>query len=143
MKKNEIKIKIVLIGTKSGKIGLISRYVHEKYSEELNIFGMDYEEKIINIEGKKVNLEIIDTLNQERFHVVPSNYYSQADGIMFAFDITDKNSFEFAKKCLKDANFENKKIKKILVGNNIELKYSRIVSKENIEIFAQNNKYRR
>jgi Ras-related protein Rab-8A len=44
--------------------------------------------------GTKIKLQIWDTAGQERYKNVNQTYYKGAIGIILAYSITDKNSFE-------------------------------------------------
>lgn len=50
--------------------------------------------KNIELDGRKVRLQIWDTAGQDRFRTITSSYYKGAHGIMLVFDVTDRDSFE-------------------------------------------------
>ena len=50
--------------------------------------------KNVEIEGKKLRLQIWDTAGQDRFRTITSTYYKGAHGIIIVYDVTDKESFE-------------------------------------------------
>ena len=56
----------------------------------------------MEIDGKKIKLQIWDTAGQERFKNIISSYYRGANGIFLVYDITDKESFEDLNKWLVD-----------------------------------------
>ena len=81
----------------------------------------------------------------ERFHV-PKSYIKSADGIILLYDITNKNSFYFVKDIisLNDFEFTNLNVKKILVGNSLDLDVNsldlekeRQVSRESVKKFCE------
>ena len=59
----DIKYKIMVVGeTKVGKTSLIKRYTKNEFGGVyLSTVGMDFQDKIIEIEDKKVRLKICDS----------------------------------------------------------------------------------
>ena len=55
--------------------------------------GVDFKIKTVNVDGKTIKLQIWDTAGQERFSTIISSYYKGAHGIIVAYDITDRESF--------------------------------------------------
>ena len=98
--------------------------------------GIDFQDKIIEIEDKKVNMQIWNSA--ERFRNVAKNYLESTQGFLLVYDITDKESFEklhFWMELIK--NNSQKNIKLVLVGNNCDLSDKRQVSIEEGEAFAK------
>ena len=59
----DLKYKIMVLGeSKVGKTSLIKRYVKDQFGGVyLTTVGMDFQDKIIEIEDKKIRLQIWDT----------------------------------------------------------------------------------
>ena len=94
----------------------------------------------MEIDGKKIKLQIWDTAGQERFKNIISSYYRGANGIFLVYDITDKESFEDLNKWLVDIEkHANKNVCKYLIGNKCHLEDKRIVSYKEGEDFAIKN----
>ena len=139
----DIKFKIMVIGeSKVGKTSLIKRYTKNKFGGVyLTTVGVDFQDKIIQIEEKKIRLQIWDTAGQERFRNITKNYFNSSDGFLLIYDISDKDSF-------KHLNFWNEQIKlnapnntkSVLVGNKCDLDNSREISIEQGENLAQKYK---
>lgn len=55
--------------------------------------GIDFKQKIINLDGVPVKLQIWDTAGQERFRTLTTAYYRGAMGILLMYDITSLESF--------------------------------------------------
>ena len=68
----DIKFKILVLGeSTSNKTSLIRRYTKDQFGGiYLNTVGIDFQDKLIQIEDKKVKLQIWDTAGQERFRNV-------------------------------------------------------------------------
>ena len=137
----DVKYKIMVLGeSKVGKTSLIKRYTKDQFGGVyLTTVGMDFQDKIIEIEDKKIRLQVWDTAGQERFRNVTKSYFQSSHGLLVVYDITDKESFEkinFWMKNIKENAPENAKL--ILVGNKCDLANERQVSYEEGEKKASN-----
>lgn len=56
--------------------------------------GIDFKIRTIELDGKKIKLQIWDTAGQERFRTITTAYYRGAMGIMLVYDITNEKSFD-------------------------------------------------
>ena len=138
----DLIFKILLVGDASvGKTSLIYRFINNKFLNSYSsTIGVDYQTKIYDHKGYKIKLQIWDTAGQERFHSITSNYFKGADGILFIYDITNRNSFEGVKDWIKESEDYNNNIQKILIGNKCDLADSREVQKEEVEDFYNEKK---
>ena len=137
----DVKYKIMVLGeSKVGKTSLIKRYTKDQFGGVyLTTVGMDFQDKIIEIEDKKVRLQVWDTAGQERFRNVTKSYFQSSRGLLVVYDITDKESFEkinFWIENIKNNAPEN--VKLILVGNKCDLANERKVTIEDGENKARN-----
>ncbi len=55
--------------------------------------GVDFKIKTMQIQDKTIKLTLWDTAGQDRFRTITSNYYKGSDGVIFAYSISDRNSF--------------------------------------------------
>lgn len=55
--------------------------------------GIDFKQKIINLDGVPIKLQIWDTAGQERFRTLTTAYYRGAMGILLMYDVTNLESF--------------------------------------------------
>ena len=133
-KKSEFLFKILLLGDSGvGKSCIILRYIENTFSQNLmNSIGVDFKLKNIEIEGKRIKLQVWDTAGQERFRTITTSYYKGAQAIVVVYDITDKESFEHVKNWMADVDkFAKEGVLRILVGNKCDLEHQRVVTKEN------------
>ena len=86
--------------------------------------------------GINIRLHIFDTAGQERFRSISKKFYKGSDGIIILYDITNKQSFDNILLWIRDVEESNKDIKKIIVGNNMDLENERVVSKEMLKNFC-------
>ena len=120
-----------------GKTCLINRFANEKFEENfISTIGAELWEKSIKVNEKNVLLRIMDTCGQEKFKAITSCYYRNTDGIIFVYDVTNKDSFRNINKWLKDVNEFNNNFKGALAGNKIDLKDIRVINKEDMEKYA-------
>ena len=131
---NFTQFKLLTLGnSKVGKTSFILKYTEDTFTTNTSTtIGIDYKDKYeILKNNQKVKIAIYDTNGQERFKSLSLNYLKKADGILLFYDITDKESFDSIKEWMqsiyeiKDNNFPI-----VLIGNKIDLKDERIVTKE-------------
>lgn len=85
-----------------GKSSLLLRFTDNQFNEYLvPTIGVDFKFRTLNIDGKRIKLQIWDTAGtfqsdtgQENFRAIISAYYSKADGIILVYDLTSWESFE-------------------------------------------------
>ena len=134
----EINIKLLLVGDSNvGKTSLLLKYADNSYpSEHVATVGIEYRIKIFDYNNFKTKLQIWDTAGQERFHSITNNFFRNADGILFVFDLTNRKSFEGAINWIKEAEEVGNFFQKLLIGNKSDLKDQRVITQEEIEKFC-------
>jgi small GTP-binding protein len=60
----------------------------------ITTIGIDFKIRTIELDGKRVKLQIWDTAGQERFRTITTAYYRGAMGILLVYDVTDERSFQ-------------------------------------------------
>nr|XP_060621950.1 ras-related protein Rab-43 isoform X2 [Anolis sagrei ordinatus] len=96
--------KLVLIGDASvGKTCLVQRFKTGAFAERQgNTIGVDFTMKSLEIQGKRVKLQIWDTAGQERFRTITQSYYRSANGAILAYDISKRSSFQSIPRWIED-----------------------------------------
>lgn len=76
--------KIVLIGDcGTGKTCITQRFKAGNFIEKHgSTIGVDFSMKTVNVDGKKVKLQVWDTAGQERFRTITQSYYRSANGVI-------------------------------------------------------------
>ena len=138
--KNNPSISIIFIGdSKVGKTSTIHRYSEKQFSNHISTIGIDKVITHMKIKDKKNNnidltVKLIDTAGQEKYRMLTTNYYKYADGIILMFDVTDKQTFDSISIWNNEIQNKSKKdINVLIVGNKIDLKDNRFMSKKEIE----------
>ena len=138
----EISVKLLLVGdTTVGKTSLLLQYTENIFPEEHGAtIGVEYKIKMFQYRDFQVKLHIWDTAGQERFHSITNNFFHNADGILFVYDITNEKTFEGAKNWIKEAEEIGDYFKKIIIGNKCDLEDKRKVTLEQLNEFANEEK---
>ncbi|KAJ5070221.1 small gtp binding protein rab8 [Anaeramoeba ignava] len=124
-------LKLLLIGNSGvGKSSLLSRFVDDQFSlSMIQTMGIDYKNKVVQINGHNVKLQIWDTAGQERFRNFTAAYYRGAMGIFLVFDITDEKSFKEVQQWIEIIETHaTENVLKVLVGNKADRDSERLVS---------------
>ena len=135
----DINLKILILGDCAvGKTSLLLRYTDDNFTEShVSTIGVEYKVKTIEMNGRSVKLQIWDTSGQERFHSITKNFFRSADGVLFIYDITSKETFTNIKEWLKNAQEVENSFEKILIGNKCDLTEKRQVKTEDLEKLGQ------
>ena len=134
--------KVLLLGNSDvGKSSLLLRYVDSVWSDTfVPTIGVDFKVKTIDIDGKKVKLQIWDTAGQERFRTVVSTYFRGAHGIFLIYDITNRDSFKNLENWLIEIEKNaSENVLKILIGNKNDLEDERDITPDEGKAFANRN----
>ena len=88
-KQYDYLLKFLLIGDSGvGKTCILFRFSDDAFNTTfISTIGIDFKIKTVEINGKKVKLQIWDTAGQERFHTITTSYYRGANGIMLVYTI--------------------------------------------------------
>ena len=123
MNEDIITFKILILGEVAvGKTSFLYRYVEEYFPEEyIATIGVDFKTKKIKKNDTQIELQIWDTCGQERFRSLTKSFLNGADGIIFMYDISNKDSFINIKRWINETENLSDEFKKIIVGNKKDL----------------------
>ena len=135
----EFIFKVLLLGNSNvGKSSLFLRFVDDVWNDTfVPTIGVDFKIKTLEIDSKKVKMQIWDTAGQERFKNIISSYYRGAHGILLLYDVTDKESFKNLSNWLIEIEKNaSKNILRILIGNKCDLEDKRVITHAQGKEFA-------
>lgn len=137
----EIVFKTVVMGEGSvGKTSMVMQYCEKRFSESyIMTIGSNFMVKILPIPEKDliVRLQIWDLAGQVAFSFVRPGFYRGSSGGIYAFDITNRSTFEKIKDWLVESKQYLGVIPYILVGNKLDLRDERVVSHREGEQLAK------
>ena len=127
-------VKILLLGNSSvGKTCLLMRFCEDTFEPSfITTIGIDFKIRTVEIEGRRVKLQIWDTAGQERFRTITQAYYRQASSILLIYDVCERSSFEHIgswMQSIKQHNTSNE-LYIVLVGNKVDKEADRVVKTE-------------
>ncbi|MFX1566469.1 MAG: Rab family GTPase [Promethearchaeota archaeon] len=131
--------KVVLVGdAEVGKTSLTTRFAYGTFTDGyISTLGVDFIVKSLPLDNYIVKLQAWDTAGQERYAGVRPIYYRGAKGALLVFDITMRQSFVNVDKWYDQIRkFSGNDVPIILVGNKIDLVDSRLVSTDEVQVYA-------
>jgi len=133
-------IKLLLIGDSGvGKSCLLLRFCDDAWTPSfITTIGIDFKIRTIELDGKRIKLQIWDTAGQERFRTITTAYYRGAMGILLVYDVTDERSFNNVRTW--HSNIEqhaSEGVNKILIGNKCDWVDKKAVTEEQGRELAQ------
>ena len=134
------KIKLMVLGDSSvGKSSILSKYCKNEFmSKYITTIGIDFQIKYLNINNKRIKLQIWDTAGQERYRVVTKNYFNTSNGFVIIYDITSRESFNNINNWMEQIeSIVGDRVKCIIFGNKNDLVSERKVQKEEGEELAK------
>jgi Ras-related protein Rab-8A len=101
--------------------------------------GIDFKIKKINVDDKRVKLQVWDTAGQERFRTITQTYYKGAMGIILVYDCTDQQTFNNIQNWLKQIDqHANPNVARVLVANKAD-RTDRVIDTEKGKTLAENH----
>ncbi|EPB92377.1 GTP-binding protein [Mucor circinelloides] len=132
-------IKLLLIGDSGvGKSCLLLRFSDDSFTPSfITTIGIDFKIRTIELDGKRIKLQIWDTAGQERFRTITTAYYRGAMGILLVYDVTDDKSFGNVRNWFSNIEqHASEGVNKILIGNKCDMEDKRVVSAEQGQTLA-------
>jgi len=123
-------IKLLLIGDSGvGKSCLLLRFSEDSFTPSfITTIGIDFKIRTVDIDGKKIKLQIWDTAGQERFRTITTAYYRGAMGILLVYDVTEEKSFLSIRNWIANVDqFAQEGVNRILIGNKSDMSSKRTV----------------
>ena len=94
--KPSLLFRLALVGDSgTGKTALMLRYTDDIFYSNTHLtIGVEWKFKTMEVEGKKIRLQLWDTAGQERFSSLAPMYCRKADAVLLFFDLTRPFTFE-------------------------------------------------
>jgi len=130
--------KIIVVGAGgAGKSALTQMFMYGNFVEEYDPTTADSYRKIVNADGERCQLDILDTAGQEEY--MRDNYYRLGEGFLIVYSIIERTTFEAASRfydhILQVKGKDDVPI--ILVGSKCDLESDRDVPKSEGEALSQ------
>ena len=150
--KNYENIKIYTLGNSTvGKTSFILRFTEDYFNNAyIQTIGIDYQTKIITLNGKTYSVNFYDTAGQERYKSLSLNLFKNTDGILLMYDVTERKTFDAIPQWIEGIEEnEGSHFPIILVGNKCDLNDERqvpieegqeLAKKYNFDFFETSNK---
>lgn len=122
--------KIILVGDSNvGKTCVVQSFKSGIFVEkQQNTIGVDFSVRTLDIDGKKVKMQVWDTAGQERFRTITQSYYRSAHGAIVAYDITRRSTFESVPQWIREVEqLGAASVVIIIIGNKSDLEAQRQV----------------
>lgn len=135
--------KVVFCGDAAvGKSTLIMRLCKGKFVSNINsTLGVDFQNKQLDLDGKRIAIQLWDTAGQERyeweqrkqsikfffhwnrFRSIAKSYFRRCDGVILVYDSTYERSFLNVREWIDTINEStSKKVSVMIVANKVDLR---------------------
>lgn len=121
---SDYSFKVLIIGDASvGKSAILTRFAENAFLPNYTAtIGIDFNSRMIRVDGSICKLEIWDTAGQERFSTITANYYRGAQGSLLVYDVSFRDSLQHVKSWFDRAKqLGGQDIETVLIGNKADL----------------------
>jgi small GTP-binding protein len=122
---NKYFYKVCIVGdSEVGKTTLVNQYLKRRFvADAQRTIGSNFFVQYVKIPEDKhiITLQIWDLAGQPRFKWVRYSFYKGARGIVYAFDLTRKETFDSLLSWKEEVESKIGVVSTILVGNKVDL----------------------
>ncbi|MBY9020732.1 MAG: GTP-binding protein [Candidatus Lokiarchaeota archaeon] len=143
----DVMFKICIFGDGGvGKTTLLGRYLTGIFKSSTTMtIGVDFHVKKLEVDGKKILLQIWDFAGENRFRFLLPSYVLGASGGIFMYDITRYSSLKNFPEWINIfkngyIGAKDKPLPVIMVGGKLDLSFKRAVPTEEAFDLAKNHK---
>merc|ERR1712137_484860 len=132
-------IKLLLIGDSGvGKSCLLLRFSDDSFTPSfITTIGIDFKIRTIEVDGRRIKLQIWDTAGQECFRTITTAYYRGAMGILLVYDVTDEKSFGNIRNWIRNIEqHATESVNKMLIGNKCDMVDKKVIETERGQALA-------
>jgi small GTP-binding protein len=131
-------VKLMLVGDSVvGKSSLMLRFSDDTFDlSGTPTIGIDFKLRTIELDGKKIKLQLLDIAGQEKFRTISTAHFKNAMGFLFVYDVTKEDSFKnITVVWLRNVEKHTTgTVNMLLLGNKCDLEDKRVVSKEQVPL---------
>lgn len=123
-----------------GKSAITNRFVVGRWIEKYDPTVEESYQTTVDIEGKAMQVEILDTAGQDEYTPLRETFMHTGDGFLLVYSITDDQTLEELRSIREQVLrvHRNKKVPMVVIGNKMDMaKKDRAVSKEEGKALAQ------
>ncbi|XP_077991023.1 ras-related protein Rab-15-like [Glandiceps talaboti] len=139
-KQYDILIRLLMVGDSGvGKTCMLCRFADDEIlPTHISTIGIDFKMKTIQVDGKRIRIQIWDTAGQERYETITKQYYRRAQGVILMYDMTNETSFQNIKKWVNlVSECAPEDIEIMLVANKSDVRLNKVVSRQQGEQLAK------
>ncbi|KRW98602.1 P-loop containing nucleoside triphosphate hydrolase [Pseudocohnilembus persalinus] len=117
-------VKVLIVGDSAvGKTQILNRFTENTFStSHTATLGVDFKIKTLDIDDKRLKMQIWDTAGQERFKSITQTYYQGASAIVLVYSVGDRQSFKNIQNWVEQINQHcDPSVCKLLLGNKCDL----------------------
>ena len=130
----DVLLKVLLVGDSGvGKTSILASFTEDgAFSNSFTpTFGIDFRVRTLEVEGRRVKLQLWDTAGQERFQGITSCYYRGASAVLIVYDITQAATFANLARWVRSVEeLASPGVRVVLVGNKADAAARRQVTRE-------------
>ena len=127
----QMQINLMIIGDGGvGKTAILRAFKNKPFQDSrLATTGVDTVMMQNQMDdGTKIKVKFWDTAGQERFRQLTTGFYKQSDGILLAYDVTQKKTFDSMEDWLVGIlKYKDDSLPKVILGNKVDLEEDRQV----------------
>ncbi|KAG5279958.1 hypothetical protein AALO_G00083410 [Alosa alosa] len=143
MSSEEERFKLVVVGGGGvGKSALTIQFIQSYFVSDYDPTIEDSYTKICTVDGTETRLDILDTAGQEEFGAMREQYMRSGEGFLLVFALNDRGSYneiqKFHTQILRVKDRDD--FPMVLVGNKSDLDQHRVISREEAQAFARENR---
>jgi len=141
--KGAILLKVITCGEGGvGKTTLLHRYIEGVFLANTRLtIGVEFFLKELNIEGKKILLQVWDFGGQDHFRPLLKNYAVGARGALLLFDLTRISSLQRIEQWINICRQDGLDIPIIFLGTKLDLTEQILVNDEFAQKFKEKYKF--
>ncbi|XP_071946539.1 ras-related protein Rab-26-like [Antedon mediterranea] len=139
----DFSCKVMLIGDSGvGKTCLLVRFKDGAFlaGSFISTVGIDFRNKVVDVDGSKIKLQIWDTAGQERFRSVTHAYYRDAHALLLLYDVANRQSFDHIRSWVAEIKeYASDDVVVMLLGNKADISSDRVVRRDEGEKLARDH----